>query len=99
MIWRQATSVELDLPDPTQYGYYRSEANTLCSKMMDQAPPAPELINDPVCDCILSSCNANCTCLLHDQPCTAACSCEAQLHAEVDNKCCSNPITLAASNG
>ena len=94
MIWRQANSVELDLPDPTQYGYYHNEANTLCSKMMDQAP---ELLNDLVCDCTLSSCNANCTCLLHDQPCTAACSCEAQLPAEGDDECCTNPITLAAS--
>ena len=65
--------------------------------MMNQGPAAPELLNDLVCDCKDISCNANCTCLLKNKLCTAACLCEAQLPVEgLDT--CTNPLTQAAMN-
>lgn len=97
-IWRQAVLVMQELPDVLQYGYERDPiTNKLQPKMMTQPHAAPELLNDMVCACALNRCHEICTCLESEQPCMAACSCEATLpeQEEVDG-ICTNPLTLAA---
>ena len=68
-----------NLLDPEMYGYTRDNDSCLRPKMMIQGPATPELLNTLVCDCKDISCNANCTCLLNNQSCIAACLCEAEL--------------------
>ena len=50
---------------------------------MSQPEAALELMNDLVCTCE-GTCHYGCVCLNHIQPCTAACSCQAELDCDVD---------------
>ena len=96
MMWRQASSTDLQMPDPVLYGYYRDVSNLLCPVMMPQSPAAPELLNDLICQCKENSCSTNCTCLKNNQPCTSACICEAHLPGNKSDSgnICTNSLTL-----
>ncbi|WAQ95823.1 hypothetical protein MAR_028513, partial [Mya arenaria] len=71
-IWRHATTAQYDLPPFTYFGY-EIDGDGLTPKMMSQPAAAPELLNDLVCGCEISS--ETCVCFANRQPCTVACSC------------------------
>ncbi len=99
-IWRTALSAVQDPPCATEYGYERDTVSKkLVPKWMSQPPAVPELLNDLVCTCAPNKCHEHCTCLDNEQPCTAACACEAALPGLVDaeiaaNAICTNPLTV-----
>ena len=90
MMWRNATTGMLDLPDPTNFGYEIVNSK-LKPKPMSQPEAALELMNDLVCTCE-GTCHYGCVCLNHIQPCTAACSCQAEL--DCDEDACTNYYTF-----
>ena len=66
---------------------------------MKQGVSVPELLNDFMCNCPKNACSvtSKCTCLIHNQPCTSACECQASLPTVDDPDCyCTNPFTMEA---
>lgn len=72
-IWKHATVGNIHMPSPTEFGYYDNNGQ-MSPIMMTQEAAAPELINDIVCDCT-DTCQSQCCCGIHNQPCTSACAC------------------------
>ena len=100
MVWLNAPNKDSVLPDPTLFGYYRDDTNTLKPVLMRKSPAAPELLNDFVCNCKEFQCNMNtCNCATNEQPCTSACNCEAripQIGDSASDTHCTNQLTLDA---
>ena len=100
MVWCQASIPMQEVLDPTDFGYAQLADGLLYPKMMNQTPAAPKLLNELLCDCVDNSCDENCSCLDHEQPCTASCSCKGILFddASDDMPPCSNPLTQNVYN-
>ena len=97
-IWHQDVVALQQLQDVLQFGYERDTiTNKLQPTMMTQPNAAPELLNEIVCVCAPNRCHDQCICLKSEQPCTAACSCQAELPYQDDvDGICTNPLTMAA---
>ena len=69
----------------------------MLSEIMNQAPAAPELINDLVCSLSPQDCGNLCKCFINQQQCTAAYNCVGLTGAvaldEID--ICANPLKKA----
>ena len=52
--------------------------------MMNQAPAAPQLMNDIICGCCPEDCGKPCKCYVYQHPCTGACNCIGQTFASID---------------
>ena len=100
-VWRSALMPIHEDIDPSDYGYEKDSTTQLfLPKCMSQQPAAPELLNDIVCFCKSGECHTGCICLEYAQPCTQACSCEANLMPDDDdNLACTNLMTIQAAFG
>jgi hypothetical protein len=95
MTWREATIPMHEVRDPTEFGFEKTPEGAVNPKLMNQAPAAPELLNDLVCNCRAISCATKCSCLCNGQPCTAACNCSAMSPRDAPDESlvCANPLT------
>ena len=75
-----------EIPGPVEYGHERDpESQQYYPKLMSQTTAAPELLNNLMCSRALNKCDEQCTCAINEQPCTAACTCEASLPTGEDD--------------
>ena len=76
----------IEIPGPVKYGHERGpESQKYYPKLISQTTAAPELLNNLVYSCALNKCDEQCTCAINEQPCTAACACEASLPTGEDD--------------
>ena len=76
----------IEIPGPVKYGHERGpESQKYYPKLISQTTAAPELLNNLVYSCALNKCDEQCTCAINEQPCTAACTCEASLPTGEDD--------------
>ena len=76
----------IEIPGPVKYGHERGpESHKYHPKLISQTTAAPELLNNLVYSCALNKCDGQCTCAINEQPCTAACTCEASLPTGEDD--------------
>ena len=91
MIWKEALTGIVKLPDPKDYGHV-TDADTCLyvPRMVNQPLAPPQLLNDLICVCEDVWSEA-CVCASNEQPCTQACDCT---QAE---RTCQNVYTVLAS--
>ena len=70
MTWQKATVAIQEVLDSLKYGYEKSKDDgSMLPKMMNQAPAAPEVMNDLVCNCCPHDCRKLCKCYGNQQLC------------------------------
>ena len=85
-LWRQSLHAMIEIPGSVAYGHEGDpESQKYYPKLMSQTTTAPELLSNLVYSCALNKCDEQCTCAINEQPCTAACTCEASLPTGEDD--------------
>lgn len=90
MIWKQAGT---GLQNITECGY-KEEDGKIAPLFSNQPPAAPELLSELICDRSHDQCDGEqYYCFMNEQPCTAACGCEAWTDTSDGDGACGNPLT------
>ena len=73
---------------------YKEKDETVAPVLSNLPAAAPELFDELICRCNRDQCNGEqCHCFMNEQPCTAACGCEAWTDTADDDGACGNLLT------